>query len=102
MIDPALAAPFGQRLGRIHAEAIESGVVALGAELRMLEPVCREFGDAIRHVFAAEHAEPKHLPRRELRLEARVEVAATTRRQDVGVALLHQIMHDHARVPGGP
>ena len=37
-MDPTLAAPFGERLRGVDAEAVERGIVALGAELRAIEP----------------------------------------------------------------
>src|ERR1700733_1614345 len=39
-VDPALAAPFTQRLRSIHAEVVELRIVSLAAEFCALEPGC--------------------------------------------------------------
>src|SRR5687768_3576677 len=74
VVDPAFLPPFRKRLRRVDAEAIERAVVALGAELRVLEPVVRKLRGAVGHVLAAEYAEPEHLFRRELRLEVGMKI----------------------------
>jgi hypothetical protein len=40
------------------------------------EPNFRKLVSRIRHVFAAKHAKPEHLPRREIGLELQIEIAA--------------------------
>src|SRR5262249_20120420 len=91
-MDPAFAFPFRQRLARIHAEKITAGIVAARRKLRSGEPAFGKFTPAVRHVFAAEYAEPQHLRRRELRLELLVEAAARRRAQRVAIALLHLVI----------
>jgi hypothetical protein len=57
--------------------AFQRRIVALGTQLCLPEPRRREFLAAIRHVFAAEDAEPEHLRRRQLRPEVRMEFLPT-------------------------
>src|SRR6185312_15678423 len=91
-MDPALAPPLRQRLAGVDVEVVELGIAALRRQLGLREPARREFLAAVGHVLAAEHAEPKHLGRRELRLEAGIEVAAGRRRQGIAIATLHPVV----------
>src|SRR4029079_362412 len=91
LVDPAFLPPHRERLRCAHAEEVERRVVALGRELRAREPACRKLRLAIGHVLSAEHTERQHLARRELWLEARLEVAARGFGEKVRVALLHVV-----------
>jgi hypothetical protein len=54
----------------------------------------RKLLSRIRHVLAAKDAKPEHLPRREIGLELRIEIAADGSTPRVTVAFLHSIIHD--------
>lgn len=66
--------------------------MTVATELRMREPVFGELAAAVSHVFASEDPERKHLLRRELGFESRVECYPLGCVQDVR-RLLHPIMH---------
>ena len=101
-MNPAVAAPLGERLRRVHAEAVEARVVTVGTQLRASEPARRKFVTTISHVFTPEDAEREHLLRRELRVEAGLEVASGRLRPPVHVALLHPIVDDDLLCHEGP
>src|SRR5262245_27447263 len=93
-INPAFAFPFRQRLARIHAEKIAARIAASRRQLRAGKPATGKFAPAVGHVLAAEHAEPEHLSRRQLRLEFRVKATSRRRAQHVAIALLHLVVDD--------
>src|SRR5688572_2585953 len=93
-VDPALGAPHSEGLAGADAEEIERRVPPLRRQLRPAEPRLRELVPAIGHVFAAEHAEPQQLGRRQLGPEGRIEVAADGLAHLVAVALLHPVVDD--------
>ena len=99
-MDPAAAPPYGERLRRVDAEAVQPRIVTIGAQLRAREPAGGKLGAAVRQVLAAEDAETQHLLRRELGTEFGREVAADRLAADVDVALLHAIVHDDADPAG--
>ena len=61
MIDPSLLLPVSERLGRAHAEVVQSRIVAFGTESGVNEPAGGEFILAVRHVLPAKNAKLKHL-----------------------------------------
>ncbi len=66
------------------------------AQLGRLEPTCRKLGPTIGHVLAAKHPQRQHQSRRELWLEAGVEVASHAFGPRVRVSALHQVVdRDH-------
>lgn len=95
-VDPTFFAPDSKRLRGVYAEVVELGVVPLGAQFGVIEPVGRELLCAIGHVLAAEDAEFEHLFRRELRLELGMKVLAHRLRAVVNVLALHFVADDDA------
>ena len=83
-----------RRIPLPRAQGGASGIAAAGGELGAREPAPGKFAGAIGHVFAAEHAEPEHLGRRQLWLEVGIESAAHRCAQHVAVALLHFVADD--------
>src|SRR4029450_12592486 len=77
-MNPAFAFPFRQRLARLPPEKIAGPIAATRRQLRAGKPAPGKFAPAVGHLLAAEHAEPEHLGRSQLRLEFRVK--ATPRR----------------------
>ena len=69
-VQPAFATPFAQRLRGIHAEEIHLWIVTFRTQLGGLEPSDGKFACTVRHVLTAEHAQPEHLPRREVGRES--------------------------------
>ena len=59
----------------------------------MLEPAFWKLVAPVRHVLAAKHAEGKHLLRRQLRFELRIEVVAHPRRKFVAISGPHPVIH---------
>src|SRR5687768_16408781 len=49
--DPAVAAPYGQRLRGVHAEAVEACIASLRRQLRVREPARGKLGTAVRHIL---------------------------------------------------
>lgn len=88
--DPAVLAPDLQALAAFDFEAIERGVGNV-RELRLLEPVRREFVAAIVHVFPLEHAEREHFPGGEMRFEVVGEFFPRRRVETVLVIALHGV-----------
>src|SRR5690606_25799120 len=66
-VNPALAAPFRQRLAGVDAEIVERAVAACGCEFGPREPGRGKLVPAIGEVAAAEDAELEHLLRGQLR-----------------------------------
>lgn len=93
-MNPSLGAPFRQGLTRINAEEIERAVTPPGCELGTCEPAPGKLFAAIGHVLAAEYAETKHLLRRQIGREFRIEVAADGSRQPIAVTLLHPVVDE--------
>lgn len=99
-VNPALSAPFGERLACVHFEMIELGVALAFARLarRKLgfrEPRFREFLGAVAHVDAAEDADGEHLGWSQIRPEIRREILSGRFGQFVFVTLLHQVIDDN-------
>jgi hypothetical protein len=61
-------------------------------KLGVFEPTRRELIAAIGHVLAAEHAEAKHIGRRQIRFELRIEVATSRLDAFVAIIPLHPII----------
>src|SRR5262249_25169675 len=93
-VNPTLGAPFRQRLACIDTEEIERAVATPRRELGADKPAVGKFLAAVGQVLAAEYAEAKHLPRREIGLEFRIEVAADRTREAIAIGLLHPIVDD--------
>jgi len=93
-INPAFFSPHGEWLRRVDLEKVEFRVVAFGAELRVAEPGAGKLIPAVRHVLAAENAEPEHFRRRKLGLEPLVEVPPNRLRAVVDEPALHAISDD--------
>src|SRR5262249_47939058 len=74
-VNPTLGAPFRQRLACSYPEEIERAVAAAaGRELGAYKPAVGKFLAAVGQVLAAEYAEAKHVPRREIGIKLRIEV----------------------------
>src|SRR3974390_65874 len=98
-VNPTFLPPFGQRLARVEAEIIERAVTAFRGKFRAREPTRGKLLATVGHVLAAEDAEPKHLFRRQVRLELRIEAAADRGNETVAVAALHLVADSyHARL----
>lgn len=95
MIDPALFPPDSQWLRRIDAKAIQHRVMALVAQLGLLEPIRRKFLAAVRHVLPAEDAQFEHLFWRQVGVEARMETFTNRFREPIHVILLHEVVNGH-------
>jgi hypothetical protein len=93
--DPSLLSPFFERLRGPDSEVIQAGVVAPGRKLGASEPRGGEFRAAIRQVLPAEHAELEHLPRGQLGVKVRMEIAPGGLGQPVAIVPLHAVVHDH-------
>src|SRR5262245_31052128 len=93
-VNPTLPAPLRERLAGIDAVIIERTIAGGRCQLGMLEPACREFFPAIRHVFSAEDSQREQLSRRQLRLEFGIEVSAQRCDKFVAISLLHAVIHD--------
>src|SRR5262249_28322366 len=94
-VNPTLGAPFRQRLACSYPEEIERAVAAAaGRGLGAYKPAVGKFLAAVGQVLAAEYAEAKHVPRREIGIKLRIEVAADRRREPIPIALLHPIVDD--------
>src|SRR5215212_3610673 len=91
-MDPSLAAPVRERLGRIDTEVVDGGVVECRAQLGVVEPAIRKLAAAIGHVLAAEDAQCEHPGRRQLGAEGGVEMLALRLRQVVDVSPLHAVL----------
>mgnify|MGYP001570559260 CR=1 FL=1 len=95
-MNPSFLAPHIQRLRCAHAKEIEFGISdarPLALELRLCEPVCRKFLDAIAHVHTTEDAELEHLLGCEIWTESWVEILANWFGEFVGVVALHRVSH---------
>jgi hypothetical protein len=75
-MDPALAAPFRERLAGVDAEIIQRAVARFAGKLSAREPGSWKFLSTIGQVFAAKHTEAKHFSGRQLRPEFGIEIAA--------------------------
>ena len=75
-MNPPFLAPHGKWLACIHAEAIEYCIMLFVTELGVSKPICRKFLGAIRHIFATEDTERKHLFWAKIRRKPRIEVFA--------------------------
>src|SRR5262249_906003 len=82
-MDPPPGAPFRKRLACVDAEEVEPAVAAAGCQLGTRKPALGEFLAAVGHVLAAEYAKSKHVLRRQVGLELRIEVAPDRRRQAI-------------------
>ena len=69
--------------------------MSFGAKLGFLEPLGRKFFFAVRHIFAAKDAEPKHFFRGKLRFKSRVEIFSSRLCQPIAVIFLHLVVNDH-------
>src|SRR3974390_2367286 len=90
-VNPALLAPFGQMLASVDAEIIEQAVAVFRRKFRVREPTRGQLLATVGHVLAAEDAEPKHLFRRQVGLELRIEAAADRCNEIIAVTALHLI-----------
>jgi hypothetical protein len=93
LVDPSFCAPYAERLACVPPEIIERVVVPGGGELCVREPALGKFAAAVRHVFAAKHAEREHFFWRELRFEIGREVAARGLGERIAIAALHRVVH---------
>ena len=93
-VNPAVFSPQRQRLRGIDAEKIQLGVVPLGAEAGLVEPLGREFGLAVGHVFATKHAQREQLFGSKLRAKIRMEILSLRLGHEIDVALLHEVIDD--------
>src|SRR5262245_3919009 len=91
-MEPPIPAPNRQRLAGVYSEIVQGAVSVRWGELGALKPVLREFPGAVGHVLAAEHTEPKHLGRRQVRAEFRIKAPARSDRKPVTVAFLHPVV----------
>src|SRR5262245_19039531 len=91
-MDPSIPAPNRERLAGVFSEIVQGAVSARWGELGTLKPAPRELFGAVGHVLAAEHAEPKHLGRRQVRAEFRIKAPACSCRKLVTVAFLHPVV----------
>ena len=73
-MNPPFRTPDCERLRGVDLEEIQLRIVPFRTEPRVLKPLGGEFRCTIRHVPAAEHPQPQHLFRRQLRLESGVEI----------------------------
>ena len=64
-------------------------------ELSAGKPRLRKLFCTIPHVLSAEHSECKHLLRRELWPELRIEVLPFLFGEEIGISLLHLVVHNH-------
>jgi len=92
VINPSLPPPDRQRLRGVDPEKIQGRIMALAAELGLVEPIGRELGGAVRHVLAAENPEFEHFLRGEFRAKIGVEVPARRLSQKIDVPRLHEVV----------
>ena len=92
-MDPSLLAPDQQGLACLNAEKIELAVASARRELGTDEPAFWKLAAGIGHIPAAEHAEPKHLLRRQIGAKVRIEVPSGRLTQNIGVTALHLVIH---------
>ena len=95
-IYPALLPPDRQGLGSCDAEEVQARVVTRRRELGIFEPLRRELGPAIRHVFPAKDTEPQHFRGSKCGSKIRVEALAHGFGEEVGIVLLHEVVNDDA------
>src|SRR5436190_12074542 len=90
--DPVFRTPNRKRLGRVDAEVIQCGIVAVGTKLSLLEPVGWELRDAVGQVFSAEDSEFEHLLGGQLGPDIGVKMLSRGVGAIIDVGLLHVIV----------
>src|SRR5262249_2406068 len=86
---PTLLAPHGQRLAGVDAEEVQGWVGSVRRKMCTGKPAAGELVAAVGHILAAEHPQPKHLGRCQLRAELRVEFASCRGRELIPIPSLH-------------
>ena len=97
-VDPAFGDPIREWLRGRNTKEIEARVRAIGAELRVLEPVGGKLGAAVGHVFSTEHSQGQHVSGRQFGFEPRVKPFTWCADQLVGVDVLHFVIDRHDRM----
>ena len=94
-MNPPFRTPDCERLRGVDLEEIQLRIVPFRTEPRVLKPLGGEFRCTIRHVPAAEHSQPQHLFRRQLRLESGVEIPPRRFGQGIDEIMLHPVVDDN-------
>lgn len=92
-INPIFLLPVRKGLRGIDFKKVEFRIMKCVAQFGFFKPFFREFFLAIGHIFPPKNPQFEHLLGGELGFEFRVKIFSDRFGQEVGVILLHQVVH---------